>query len=104
MFTLFAVAVAPVHPASVVPEEAPGSDPAVRVAAVVVLADAFARVPFPEATHVGPVHAPSAGLGNVYRSPVESVFPAAADAFGERQDERWDAAGMRAAGDQKRGG
>lgn len=87
VFTLFAVAVPPVHPASVVPEKAPGSDPAVRVATVIVLAYSFARVALPEAGHFGPVHAPGAGLGDVYRSPVEIVFPTALRAVGERRDE-----------------
>lgn len=105
MFTLFTVAVAPVHSASVVPEKAPGSDPAVRVPAVVVVSYSFARVALPEAGHLAPVHAPCAGLGDVYRSPVEAVFAAALHAVGERQDERGDAAGMRAVGDrgEKRG-
>ena len=87
VFTLFTVAVTPVHSASLVPEKAPGSDPAVRVAAVVVLSDPFARVALPEAGHFGPVHAPAAGLGDVYRPPVEAVLPAAPDAVGEGQDE-----------------
>lgn len=85
--TLFTVTVAPVHSASVVPEKAPGSDPAVRVATVIVLPYSFARVALLEAGHFGPVHAPGAGLGDVYRSTVEPVFPAALDAVSERQDE-----------------
>lgn len=84
--TLFTVTVPPVHSASVVPEEAPGSDPAVRVAAVIVFPYPFARVALLEAGHFGPVHAPGAGLGDVYSSPVEAVLPAALDAVGERQD------------------
>lgn len=87
LFTLFTVAVAPVHPASVAPEEAPGSDPAVRVAAVVVLSYALARVAVPEAGHLGPVHAPGAGLRDVYGPPVKAVSAAALDAVGERGDE-----------------
>lgn len=87
VFTLFTVAVAPVHSARVAPEKAPGSDPAVRVAAVVVLSYPFARVALPEAGHLGPVHAAGAGLGDVYRPPVEAVSPAALDAVGEGQDE-----------------
>lgn len=85
--TLFTVTVPPVHSASVVPEKAPGSDPAVRVATVIVLSYSFARVALLEAGHFGPVHAPGAGLGDVYRSTVEPVFPAALDAVSERQDE-----------------
>lgn len=84
--TLFTVTVPPVHSASVVPEEAPGSDPAVRVAAVIVFPYPFPRVALLEAGHFGPIHAPGAGLGDVYRSPVEAVLPAALDAVGERQD------------------
>ena len=87
MFTLFTVAVAPVHSSSVVHEKAPGSDPAVRVAAVVVLSYSFSRVALLEAGHLGPVHAPGAGLGDVYRPPVETVSAAALDALSERQDE-----------------
>lgn len=92
--TLFTVTVPPVHSASVVPEKAPGSDPAVRVATVIVLSYSFARVALLEAGHFGPVHAPGAGLGDVYRSTVEPVFPAALDAVSERQDEWGDAAGI----------
>lgn len=87
MFTLFTVAVPPVYSASVVPKKAPGSDSAVRVATVVVLAYAFARVALLEAGHFGPVHAPGTGLGDVYRSPVEAVFSTASGAVGERKDE-----------------
>lgn len=87
MFTLFTVAVPPVHPAFLVSEKAPGSDPAVRVATVIVLSYPFARVTLLEAADLGPIHAPSAGLGDVYRSPVEAVLPTALDALGERQDE-----------------
>lgn len=87
MFTLFTVAVPPVYSASVVPKKAPGSDSAVRVATVVVLAYAFARVPFVEAGDIGPVHTPGAGLSDVYRSPVEAVFPTTPGTVGERQDE-----------------
>lgn len=87
MFTLFTVAVPPVYSASVVPEKAPGSDPAVRVTAVIVVSYSFARVALLEAGDFGPVHAPGAGLGDVYRSPVEAVFPTALDAVGKRQDE-----------------
>lgn len=87
VFTLFTVAVAPVHSASGVLKKAPGSDPAVRVATVIVLPYSFARVALLEAGHFGPVHAPDAGLGDVYRAPVETVFAAALDAVGERQDE-----------------
>lgn len=87
MFTLFTVAVPPVHSAFVVPKKAPGSDPSVRVATVVVLPYPLIRVALLEAGHFGPVHAPCAGLGDVYRSPVETVFPTALDAVGERQDE-----------------
>lgn len=87
MFTLFTVAVAPVHSASVVPEKAPRSDPAVRVTTVIVLSYSFAQVALLEASHFGPVHAPGAGLGDVYRSLVETVSPTALDAVGERQDE-----------------
>lgn len=53
--TLFTVTVPPVHSASVVPEKAPGSDPAVRVATVIVLSYSFARVALLEAGHFGPV-------------------------------------------------
>lgn len=87
MFTLFTVAVPPVHSAFVVPKKAPGSDPAIRVATVIVLSYSFARVALLEAGHLGPVHALSAGLGDVYRSLVEAVFAAALDAVSERQDE-----------------
>lgn len=87
MFTLFTVAVPPVYSASVVPEKAPGSDPAVRVSAVIVVSYSFARVALLEAGDFGPVHAPGAGLGDVYRSPVEAVFPTALDTVGKRQDE-----------------
>ncbi|KAF3852073.1 hypothetical protein F7725_005428 [Dissostichus mawsoni] len=76
------VAIAPVSSAFVVPKKAPGSDPAVRVAAVVMLSNSFARVALLEAGHFGPVHTPGAGLGDVYRSPVETVFPTALDALG----------------------
>lgn len=93
VFTLFTVAVAPVHSARVAPEKAPGSDPAVRVAAVVVLSYPFARVALTEAGHLGPVHAADARLGDVYRPPVEAVSPAALDAVGKGQDEWRDAAG-----------
>lgn len=84
--TLFTVTVSPVHSASVVPKEAPGSDPAVRVAALIVFPDAFPRMALLEAGHLGPVHAASAGVRDVYGSPVESVPAAALDAVGERQD------------------
>lgn len=87
MFTLFTVAIPPVHSASVIPEKTPWSDPAVRVAAVIVLSYPFARVALLEAGDLGPVHTPGAGLRDVYRSPVETVFPTALDAVGERQDE-----------------
>lgn len=84
VFTVFTVAVSPVHPASVVFKKAPWSDPAIRVATVIVLPNSFARVALLEAAHFGPVHAPGAGLGDVYRAPVETVFAAALDAVGER--------------------
>lgn len=87
MFTLFTVAVPPVHSASVVSKKAPGSDPAVRVATVIVLSYSFIRVALLEAGYFGPVHAPGAGLGDVYRTPVEGVFPTALDAVIKRQDE-----------------
>lgn len=87
MFTLFTVAVPPVYSAFVVPEKAPGSDPAVWVAAVIVLSNAFARIALPESGHFGPINAPGAGLCDVYGSPVEAVFPTAPNAVGERQDE-----------------
>lgn len=87
MFTLFTVAVSPVHSSFVVPEEAPGSNPAVRVATPAVLPYSLARVAFREAVHFGPVHAPGAGLGDVYGSPVEAAFPTALNAVGERADE-----------------
>lgn len=87
MFTLFTVAVPPVRSASVVPEKAPRSDPAIRVAAVIVLSYPFPRVALLKAGHFGPVHATGPGLGDVYRSPVEAVFPTALDAVSERQDE-----------------
>lgn len=58
--TLFTVTVPPVHPASGVPEKAPRSDSAVRVATVVVLPYPFARVALFKAGHIGPVHAPVA--------------------------------------------
>lgn len=85
--TLFTVTVSPIHPASRVPEKAPGSDPTVRIATVVVFSYTFARVALPNAGHIGPVHAPVAGLGDIYRSAVETVFFAALDAGRERQDE-----------------
>lgn len=85
--TLLTVTVPPVHSASVVSEKAPRSDPAVRVATVVVFPYSFARVALLEAGHFCPVHAPGAGLGDVYRSTVEPVLPAALDAVSERQDE-----------------
>lgn len=85
--TLFTVTVPPVHSASVVPEKAPGSDPAVRIATVIVFSYSFARVALSEAGHFGPVHAPGAGLCDVYRSAVEPGFAAALGAVSERQDE-----------------
>lgn len=91
--TLFTVTVAPVQPASGAPEKAPGSDPAVRVATVVVLSYTFARVALLKAGHIGPVHAPLAGLGYIYRSAVETVFSAALDAGREGQDDWGSAAG-----------
>ncbi len=87
MSTLFTVAVAPVHSPSVVPEKAPGSDSAVRVATEIVLSYSFARVALLEAGHFCPVHAPGPGLSDVYRSPVEAVSPPALDAVRERLDE-----------------
>lgn len=87
VFTLFTVAVPPVCSAFVVPKKAPGSNPAVRVAAVIVLPYPFTRVALLEADHFGPVHAPCPGLSDVYRAPVEPVFPTAPDAVGERRDE-----------------
>lgn len=84
---MFTVTVPPVHPASGVPEKAPGSDPAVRVATVVVFSYTFAGIALLKAGHIGPVHAPVAGLGDIYRSAVETVFSAALDAGRERQDE-----------------
>lgn len=87
MCTLFTVAVSPVCSAFVVLEETPGTDPAVRVAAVVVLSYPFARVALFESGHLSPVHAPAAGLGDVHDSPVEAVFPPAPRALGEREDE-----------------
>lgn len=104
MFTLFTVAVTPVYPAFVVPEKAPGSDPAVWVAAVVVLSNPFARVALLESGHFGPVHAPAARLGHVYGSPVEAVLSAAPNAVGERQDDwRGDAAGITVTRSQNHG-
>lgn len=90
--TLFTVAVSPVHSASVVPKKAPWSNPAVRVATLIVLPDAFARMALLKAGHLGPVHAAGAGVRDVYGSPVESVSAAALSAVGERQDQRRDAA------------
>lgn len=87
MHTLFTVAVSPVCSAFVVLEEAPGTDPAVRVAAVVVLSYPFARVALFESGHLCPVHAPAARLGDVHDSPVGAVFPPAPCALGEREDE-----------------
>lgn len=103
--TLFTVTVPPVHPASGVPKKAPRSDPAVRVATVVVLSYTFSRVALLEAGHIGPVHAPVARLGDVYRSAVKTVFSAALDAGRERQDEWRNAAGATEAAvrSQKRG-
>lgn len=91
--TLFTVTVPPVQPASGAPEKAPGSDPAVRVATVIVFSYTFAWVALLKAGHIGPVHAPLAGLGYVYRSAVETVFSAALDAGREGQDEWGSAAG-----------
>lgn len=85
--TLFTVTVPPVHSASEVPEKAPGSDPAVRIATVIVFSYSFSRVALSEAGHFGPVHAPGAGLCDVYRSAVEPGFAAALGAVSERQDE-----------------
>lgn len=90
--TLFTVAVSPVHSASVVLKKAPGSNPAVRVATLIMFPDAFARVALLEAGHLRPVHAARARVRDVHGSPVESVPAAALDAVGERQDQRWDAA------------
>lgn len=87
VFTLFTVAVPPVHSAFVVFEKAPGSYPAVRVATMIVLFNPFIRVTLLEAGHFGPVHAPGAGLSDVYSSPVEAVSPTALCAVSERQDE-----------------
>lgn len=70
MFTMFTVAVPPVNSAFVVPKKAPGTDPAVRVAAVVVLSYPFARIALFESGHLRPVHAPAGGLGHVDGSPV----------------------------------
>lgn len=84
MFTLFTVAVSPVNSAFVVPEETPGSDPAVRVAAVVVLSYPSVWIALFESGHLGPVHAPAAGLGHVDGSPVRAVLPPAPCALGER--------------------
>lgn len=84
--TLFTVTVSPVHSAPVVSKEAPRSDPAVRVPALIVLPDAFPRMALLEAGHLGPVHAAGAGVRDVYGSPVESVPAAALYAVGERQD------------------
>lgn len=85
--TLFTVTVSPVHSASVVPKEAPGSNPAVGVAALIVFPDAFSRMALLEAGHLGPVHTAGAGVRDVYGSPVESVPAAALNAVGERQDQ-----------------
>lgn len=85
--TLFTVTVSPVHSASVVPKEAPGSNPAVGVAALVVFPDAFSRMALLETGHLGPVHAAGAGVRDVYGSPIESVPAAALNAVGERQDQ-----------------
>lgn len=87
MLTLFTVAVPPVHSAFVVSEKTPGSDPAVRVATVIVLSNSLIRVALLEAGYFGPVHAPGTGLGDVYRSPVEAISPRALRAVCERQDE-----------------
>lgn len=87
VFTLFTVAVAPVHSASVGPEKAPGSDSAVRVPTLIVVSYSLPRVALLEASDLGPVHAAGAGLGDVYRPQVKAVFPTALDAVGERQDE-----------------
>lgn len=73
LFTLFTVTVSPVHPASLVPEEAPRSDSAVRVPALIMLPDAFARVTLREAAHLTPVHTPCAGLGDVDRAPIRGA-------------------------------
>lgn len=102
--TLFTVTVPPVHPPSGVPKKAPGSDPAVRVATLAVFSYTFARVALPKADHIGPVHALVAGLGDVYRSAVETVFSAALDAGRERRDRCGDAgAAGAAARSQQRG-
>lgn len=84
---MFTVTVPPVHSAFVVPKKAPGSDPTIRVAAVIVISYAFPWVALREAGHFCPVHASGAGLCDIYRPPVEAVLPAALDAVGERQNE-----------------
>lgn len=102
--TLFTVAVAPVHSASGVPKKAPGSDPAIRVATLVVFSQPFAWVALPKAGHTGPVHALVARLGYVYRPAVETVLSEALDAGRERRGWCADAAGVTevAARSQKR--
>lgn len=80
-----------------VPEKTPGSDPAVWIATVIMISNPFPRIPLLEAGNFGPVNASGSGLGGVYRSPVESVFPSALDAIGERQDQWGYAAGGAAA-------
>lgn len=83
MFTLFTVAVAPVYPPSIVSKETPGSDSAIGISAEIVVAQSFARIPVLDTGNITPVHALSAGLGDIYRSLVVTCLAFALNAVRE---------------------
>lgn len=84
--TLFTIAITPVYPSSVISEEAPWSNPAVWISAVIVVPKTFARIPTNNSGYLAPVHAFSPRLGNIHRALVESGLPFAVNAVTERLD------------------